>query len=369
MKFPRWRCQSVLSCLAGLCISAVTISVGASAAHAAPTGALPWLSVTPNPGQRSQITDPSGRTVILRGVNVVGLEDDVYLTGNGREPGAAPFWPVSSDAYNGACPQNSPMITEPPVCEVQAGKPEYQQSSAAGSNNDLAQMRSLGFNFIRLAVSWSQLEPNPGTYSTTYISRIAQVVGWAREQGIYVLLDMHEDNYSRFTPQTAPVSLPPLLTPTTPSGNHADGAPPWAVMGDGVPGRAVEGQGELNAYAETAFTNFWLNRVPTDPATGAPLPQGEAPGPGLQDHYIGAMAALATRFKANSTVAGYEIMNEPLPGLLAAPGVFDQGYLYPFYRRTIDALTGVRDGITCPTGISYSALCGYRDLGIHDTRH
>lgn len=368
MKFPRWGYRCVLSCLAGLCTAAVTVSVGASAALATPADALPRLSVTHNHGQRSQITDPSGRTVILRGVNVVGLEDDVYLTGDGQEPDGTPFWPVSSDAYAGTCPQNSHMITEPPVCEVQAGMPEYHQSSGVGSNNDLAQMRSLGFNFIRLAVSWSQLEPKPGAYSATYINRIAQVVGWAREQGIYVLLDMHGDNYSRFTPQSAPASLPPLLTPTTQSGNHADGAPSWAVMGNGVPALAVEGQGELNAYAETAFTNFWLNRVPTDPVTGAPLPQGEAPGPGLQDHYIGAMAELAKRFKTTSTVAGYEIMNEPLPGLVA-PGAFDQGYLYPFYRRSIDALTGVRDGITCPSGISYPALCGYRDLGIHDSRH
>jgi endoglycosylceramidase len=301
-------------------------------------------------------------------VNLVGLEDDVYTTAGGGEPGPAPFWPIDPSDYDGTCPTNSHDISEPPVCEVQAGLPMYQQSDAADSHNDLAQMRGLGFNFIRLPVNWSQLEPTPGDYSATYIDRIAQVVEWARQQGIYVLLDMHEDNYSRFTPETAPVSLPPLLAPSRESGGHADGAPAWAVMSDGVPALSVDGQSELNAFVETAFTNFWLNAIPRDSA-GRPLPQGAAPGPGLQDHYIGAVAALAARFKGNSTVVGYDLMNEPLPGLLAAPGLFDQGYLYPFYRRIIDAVAGTHDGAACKPGTSYSALCGYRDLGIDDSQH
>jgi endoglycosylceramidase len=332
------------------------------------TPTLPWLSVAHPTGQRAQIVDPSGRTVLLRGVNLVGLEDDVYVTPDGKEPGPAPFWPLSPSDYDGTCPANSHDISEPPVCEVQAGLPEYQQSDLADSDNDLAQMRGLGFNFIRLPVNWSQLEPTPGEYDTTYINRIAQVVQWAGQQGIYVLIDMHEDNYSRFTPESAPASLPPLLSPTEEGGGHADGAPQWAVMADGVPALGVDGQAELDAYVETAFTNFWLNAVPKD-SGGKPLPQGAAPGPGLQDHYIGALAALARRFKGDSTVVGYDVMNEPLPGLMAAPGVFDQEYLYPFYRRVIDAIAGTSDGVVCPVGTSYTSVCGYRNLGIDDTQH
>ncbi|HEY3843551.1 MAG TPA: cellulase family glycosylhydrolase [Acidimicrobiales bacterium] len=354
------------------CLSASGLLLAGSPSTASGTSAtepLPWLSVShPGGGQLAQIVDPAGRTVILRGVNLVGLEDDVYTTTGGGEPGPAPFWPINPSDYDGTCPTNSHDVSEPAVCEVQAGLPEYQQSDAADSGNDLAQMRGLGFDFIRLPVNWSQLEPTPGNYSATYLDRIAQVVGWARQQGIYVLIDMHEDNYSRFTPETAPVSLPPLLAPTMESGGHADGAPPWAVMSDGVPALSVDGQSELDAFVETAFTNFWLNATPRDSA-GRALPQGAAPGPGLQDHYIGAVAALAARFKGNSTVVGYDLMNEPLPGLAAAPGLFDQGYLYPFYRRVIDAVAGTHDGATCPPGSSYTALCGYRDLGVDDSQH
>ncbi len=355
--------------MAAVASLAAVLAVGAPSTQAATTfSPLPWLSVSHEPGARAQITDPSGRTVILRGVNLVGLEDDVYDTPSGQEAGPAPYWPLSTSDYAGTCPTNSHDIGEPPVCEVQAGLPEYDQSDLPNSQNDLAQMRGLGFNFMRLTVNWSQLEPTPGTYNSQYIDRIAQVVGWAGQQGIYVLIDMHEDNYSRFTPETAPLSIPPLLGPVQESAGHADGAPQWAVSSDGAPAEAVDGQGELNLYVEAAFTNFWLNLVPRD-SSGRPLPQGEAPGPGLQDHYIGAVAALASRFKNDPTVVGYDIMNEPLPGAIAAPGVFDQGYLFPFYRRVIDAIAGTHDGSPCLAGTSYIATCGYRNLGINDTRH
>jgi endoglycosylceramidase len=357
----------VLGAAACLC-TALVLGAGVRPGAADAAAGLPWLSVSHPAGARAQITDPAGRTVILRGVNLVGLEDDVYGTPTGQEPGAAPYWPLSPASYDRTCPTNSHDIGEPPVCEVQAGRPEYDQSDLPGSDNDLAQMRGLGFNFIRLAVNWSQLEPTPGRYNALYIARIAQVVQWAGEQGIYVLIDMHEDNYSRFTPETSPLTLPPLVGPVTESAGHADGAPPWAVVSDGVPATTVDGQGPLNTFVEAAFTNFWLNTVPRG-RNGAPLPQGEAPGPGLQDHYIGAVAALAARFKGDPTVAGYDIMNEPLPGVIAVPGVFDQSYLFPFYRRVIDAIAGTHDGTPCPVGTPYLPTCGYRNLGVNDTKH
>ena len=304
--------------------AATVAPAGASPARTQP--ALPWLHVArPADGGVAPIVDSSRRTVILRGANLRGIEDDYYPIPGGAEPGPEPQYPIDPAAYEGQCPPTRPGAGEPPVCE-----------------SDLSAIRAQGFNFIRLPISWSLLEPAPGSYSQEYLDRIAQVVGWAEAQGIYVLLDMHQDDYSRFIPGAAE------------SANHADGAPAWAVMTRGLPASSVGGQGEFSLAVEGAFTAFWLNRVPTD-ASGQPLAQGAAPGPGLQDHYIGALVAVARRFRDDPAVAGYEIMNEPLPGLIT-PVAFSSGFLYPFYSRVIDALTGVSGGAG-----------GYRDLGVHAT--
>ncbi|MHB8464759.1 MAG: cellulase family glycosylhydrolase [Acidimicrobiales bacterium] len=327
-------------------MSAAALMVVVSPAGAKPATALPWLTVAHPSGQRPNLVDPQGRTVILHGVNVVGIEDDFYTTPSGKEPGPAPMFPIDPAAYVGVCPAMSHHAGEAPVCEVDAEKPEYDQSSAQNAHNDFAQMRALGFNFVRLGLSWSQLEPTPGVYSARYIRRVAQVVRWAQEQGIYVLLDMHQDAYSRFTPESAPINTP-VVGPSHESSAHADGAPSWAVLADGLPAEAALGTPEFNLYVEQAFTSFWIDRVPN-------VAQGAAPGPGLQDHYIGAMAALARRFKDDSTVVGYEIMNEPLPGSIP-PVVFSALELYPFYTRVVDALTGAHDG-------------AYKDLGVGVTK-
>jgi endoglycosylceramidase len=80
--------------------------------------------------------------------------------------------------------------------------------------------------------------------------------------------------------------------------------------------------------------------------------------------------ALAKAFENNSTVLGYEVMNEPQPGSLSSLPV-ENLYtataqdLFPFYQRVIEALTGVRDGLpTCPATepTSLTNTCAYPQL-------
>src|SRR3981189_2183608 len=51
------------------------------------------------------------------------------------------------------------------------------------------------------------------------------------------------------------------------------------------------------------------------------------------------------------------------------PPGFEDLLLFPFYRRVIDAITGVRDGLPCWTGFFMPSVCGYPDLGVHDLHH
>jgi endoglycosylceramidase len=314
----------------------VALSIRLAPQSAAPTpagGALEWLHVAHPHGATPFIADPEGRRVELRGTVVAGLIDfwSGTMEDNSQPP---PLFPIDPAAYANGCPANYLTIRNPPLCK-----------------NDFAEMRALGFNVVRLALSWSLLEPQPGQYSTEYVNRVAQVVGWARDQGIYVILDMHENAYSRYIPRPAKVTLPGGALPSL---ADQTGAPKWATLTGALPGDKFLGQREMSLSVGEAFTNFWLN--------------AKVAGEGLQDHYLGAVATLARRFKDESAVVGFGAFNEPWPGFVPPPAA-DDLLIYPFYRRLIDAITGVADGVRCPSSFPALPICGHPSLGVDDRRH
>ena len=238
-------------------------------------------------------------------------------------PASSPANPIDPAAYAGQCPQASTASRYPPLCQA-----------------DLIQMAGMGFNSLRLPLSWSLLEPERGRFNQTYLDRAAQIVDWARALGIYVIIDVHQNAYSAYVGPGPGVDL-----------TYNSGAPAWATLTDGLPSRAlVSGKREANPAVFEAFSNFWYNRD------------------GIQGEYIAAIAFLARRFKDDSTVIGYSVFNEPQPGWSLPPG-FEDLLLFPFYRRVIDAVVGVHDGLPCLTGIFMPVVCGYSDLGVHDQRH
>lgn len=292
-----------------------------SAAHIA-AGPLPWLHVAHPSGGRPFIADEQGRMVLLHGAIPAGLID--FWTGHDqKQPDVPPIYPIEPAAYEGGqCPLNESASHYPPLCE-----------------EDIKRMASLGFNSLRLPLTWSLLEPQRGHFSDVYLERVAQVIGWARNAGMYVIIDMHQNAYSRYVGPGPNVDL-----------RYLSGAPPWATITDGFPSHVYLNQREVNAAVLEADSNFWYDRA------------------GIQDEYIKTIAFVAGRFKDDSTVAGYSVFNEPWPGWNLPPG-FEDLLLFPFYRRVIDAITGVRDGLPCWTGFFIPAPCGYPDLGVRDLHH
>ena len=169
-------------------------------------------------------------------------------------------------------------VNKTPEPKPEMGRPERFQ-----------QMAAWGFNCVRLGFVWAGLEPEPGKYSEEYLDWIAERVGWAKENGLYVLLDMHQDLYGM---------------------KFADGAPEWATLDEGL--THIKGAVWSDAYfasqaIQRSFDNFWDNKPGPD-------------GVGIQDHYAGAWKFVAERFADEPAVVGFDLMNEPFIGMEAMTG-------------------------------------------------
>jgi len=297
-------------------VSLATRFAPAPQATAGPPGALPWLHVVHPRSGIPYMADDEGRMVILHAATPPSLLE--------FGPGTSPAYPIDPAAYeDGRCPANVLSNRYPPLCM-----------------SDVEEMARLGFNAIRLPISWSVLEPERGQFTEQLLDRLAQIVDWARAQRMYVILDLHQNAYSHYVGASdSSVNLA-----------FNSGAPRWATFTDGLPSHVYLGQRELNPAVVEATTNFWYDRA------------------GIQDEYLAALAFIARRFKNDPVVVGYGVYNEPFLGWNLPPG-FEDLLLFPFYRRAIDAITGVHDGLPCWSGFFLPAACGFRDLGVDDTRH
>ena len=57
----------------------------------------------------------------------------------------------------------------------------------------IAAVRERGFNTIRIPVTWAQFTDADGNVDETWMARVKQVVDWALDEGLYVILNVHHD--------------------------------------------------------------------------------------------------------------------------------------------------------------------------------
>jgi endoglycosylceramidase len=189
--------------------------------------------------------DSEGRVVILRGVNA--RIDGVFDVDLG--PGRVPLQPI----------------------------PSFDASDAMA-------MRALGFNVLRLPMQWSGVEPEdtePPTYVEDYLDRVEAVLDACRDAGIFVLVDLHQDAYSKWIGE--------------------DGAPLWAI----VPPPDTILEGPLTDLAERRASGQVLRAFET-------FFGDSEDGERLRARYAAMAAHVATRFADHPAVIGYDVFNEPV---------------------------------------------------------
>ncbi len=220
-----------------------------------------------------RIVDDQGRQVLLRGVNLNSLGE-----------------------YHQADPELAPTI---PL-----------------SGDDWDEMASLGFSAVRLIVSWSRLEPEPGVLDPGYVADIHAALDEAEARGIAVILDMHQDAWSATlaTPDgyTCPEGLEPAI--------GWDGAPAWATLSDGAETCRNPGSRESALAVRTAFQSFYDDRD------------------GIRTALAQTWGRLATEVADRPVVAGYDLFNEP-------NGVEDLAVQQPKYTAFLDdTIAAIRAG-------------------------
>jgi endoglycosylceramidase len=252
-----WTAALLATAIALLCV-----------AHAS---ALPRLSADPDPAGGGRNVDSRGREVLLRGVNVNALGE--YWQGTDVDP----------------------------TLPLERRDPE--------------RIAGMGWNVVRLIVSWSRVEPKPGHYNERYLDRVAKWIGRFRDERVYTIVDFHQDAWSATLAARPGEDCPDGTEPAF----GWDGAPDWATLDEGEP-RCFTAARETSPAVGAAWRNFFADSAGPG-------------GVGIQTRYTRMLAHVAERFAESRAVAGIDVMNEP-----GAFGSTETGQLGTFYERSVTAI-------------------------------
>jgi len=139
----------------------------------------------------------------------------------------------------------------------------------------------LGFNVLRLPINWSALEPKPQQYAQEFFAKVDAVLDMAKRHHFYVILDMHQDAYSKEIGE--------------------DGAPLWAIVPP--PPKLLEGPSDDSRRLSGPVTKAGFSFFDDVPATD---------GRPLQSAFAVAVQQMVKRWLGNPMVLGVEAFNEPV---------------------------------------------------------
>ncbi len=205
-----------------------------------------------------------------------------------------------------------------------------------------------GFNLLRLIVTWEAvMHEGPGIIDTSYLTYLSSLIDIASQYGLYVIIDPHQDVWSRFT--------------------GGDGAPWWTLdaVGLGVEDDRIHQSGSAfldhlrdekdpkpkmiwttnygKVATATMFTLFFAGDVyapgiyvdekycPTSPSNRKEGEEGKwTLQQFLQMYYLQYFDVLASLVKDKPNVIGFNSMNEPSNGYVGIENLTKRTYAMPF---------------------------------------
>lgn len=174
------------------------------------------------------------------------------------------------------------------------GKSKMPPFKALNASAMLDPLPGWGINVLRFLFTWEAFEPASCSYSEDYLAYYEQAVKWAAERGIHVIVDFHQDAFSRYA-----------------LGGCGEGAPLWALTSRVTPatpdnGQRCEGWGAKATFSPQNYLVF--DRFFKDDQQA-------------MSHYVEMTRRVAARLAQYPNVIGYDMMNEPY-GNAATLGTF-----------------------------------------------
>ncbi|MFL6369769.1 MAG: cellulase family glycosylhydrolase, partial [Nitrososphaeraceae archaeon] len=239
--------------------------------------------------------DPEGRYLLFRGVN---------FASRSKLP---PFLPIA--------PLHMQNIDESILKEeIELVKPEL----------DL--LKKLGFNIIRLLISWKAIEPEPNpnlnelsTAGRKYLNLVNQIIDALYSRDLFILLDFHQDIAHEIY--------------------GGDGFPDWALAIDeqhkrpkasNLRDRKWQTAYMLNKLVKHTLSSFWKNDL-----TNTEFGLQNFP---VRTHLEKTIGQTVNFFRSlnngsgHPAILGIEPFNEPHPAGIAAEQ-FEETFLYQYYQN------------------------------------
>jgi len=220
----------------------------------------------------AQLRDPDGRVHVLRGVNLAGAHKH------------APY----TDAF---------------------------------TFEDYQRLHAWGFRSLRFLITWAAIEPEPGVYNEPYLDWVAERMQWARNAGLVVVLDMHQDVYGE--------------------GFGFGGAPRWTCP-ESYYAAFVPNENWILNYGDTnvlaCYDHLWADDT-------------------LKAQFAAAWGHVAERLASEPAIIGIDPMNEPHWGTAPVTS-FEADTLQPFYSQVIGAVR-----THAPSWLVFAEPSSSRNLG------
>jgi endoglycosylceramidase len=216
------------------------------------------------------------------------------------------------------------------------------------SKEDLDYFKKFGFNLVRLGVTWESVEKTEGQYDMEHLSQMEKIINILGENGISVILDAHQDMFSRnFCGEGVPHFHAKKLSHNKECDDtylswmlKAFGACiplshwNWRYNDEGLP--LIEDCNNFLKYHQspeltTIYNSFYENEH------------------GVQDKFIDFWKVMATKFKDNKYIIGFDIWNEPWPGNMWStfyglwPGYATDTQVLPFFKKVDKALREIKE--------------------------